>query len=177
MGPARNRSLCPETGKNNHVKDCEDGRKDGQWTGTYCSAATRASQTVSWTRITRSFRICALTATPFSLSNSSSCRDGGRISCHHTKTDEICFIRLLVTDSKNRHKLRSILNYWYDTKVQSKTIIIDKPKRHGWINAENFRVYLKLIFSNTKKISRKLFIRNTYSASQLWETVEICCTP
>lgn len=30
MVPARNRSLCPQTGKNNHVKDREDGRKDGQ---------------------------------------------------------------------------------------------------------------------------------------------------
>lgn len=30
MGLARNRSLCPRTGKNNHVKDREDGRKDGQ---------------------------------------------------------------------------------------------------------------------------------------------------
>jgi len=39
--PARNRSLCPQTGKNNHVKDREDGRKDGQWTGPYCPTATR----------------------------------------------------------------------------------------------------------------------------------------
>lgn len=70
---ARNRSLCPRTGKNNHVKDCEDGRKDGQWTGTYCSAATRASQTVSWTRTLVRFAFVLLRATPFSLSNSSSC--------------------------------------------------------------------------------------------------------
>jgi len=41
IGPARNRSLCPRAGKNNHVKDREDGRKDGQWTGPYCPTATR----------------------------------------------------------------------------------------------------------------------------------------
>lgn len=46
MGPARNRSLCPRTGKNNHVKDREDGRKDGQWT----VRLPLVVQTVSWSQ-------------------------------------------------------------------------------------------------------------------------------
>jgi len=62
IGPARNRSLCPRTGKNNHMKDREDGRKDGQWTGPYCPTATRRTWCTNGFLVSnaRPFCICAL---------------------------------------------------------------------------------------------------------------------
>lgn len=71
MGPARNRSLCPRTGKNNHVERPR-GRTEGRTMNG--PTATRRANGFLISNARHPFCICALVLVPFFLSDPSSCR-------------------------------------------------------------------------------------------------------